>query len=599
MLQFAITFWLGDKTEEFTELLIQGKSTDDAVDEFLLVYGLLAFGSVLAMVAQGVVSAKAMTRASTTLHERLVNSVLHAKLAFFDTTPLGRIINRFSKDMDSIDYMVGRMLSAMVSTFASLVTAVAGMVVATKATALLYLVPVLIVYYFVAQYIRKAAVEIQRIESVSKSPVYNSFSETLAGLPYVACAHHVCRVPRVLNVCMCVCAGVICPSVVRAFHRSNTFVERHARLINNNTVPQFTLQLMQKWLSLRLDLLGSIVSFGVAAFAVTNPGDLVQVGWIAIALKYAFSVRTAAVLALIALHALCLPWFVAVGAAVCSPRCDRCVRVLGCVGALQMTATLQGLVEAVAVAEAQMSSVERVKEFSEKIESEAAWNLPNDPKPGSWPTEGRVNIQGLKLRYRDGPLVLKGVTADIKACEKIGVVGRTGAGKSSMMNAIFRLEEAAGGSITIDGRNIASIGLEQLRKNVVIIPQDPVLFTGSFKYNLDPLAKHTDAEIWDALDKVGLKETAENLEGKLLEEVAEEGKNFSVGQRQLMCLARALLRRPKILIMVRARGWVGAHPRVQCNVSVAVRCALAGRGNGKRGPGHGPSCPGHDPPVVY
>lgn len=217
--------------------------------------------------------------------------------------------------------------------------------------------------------------------------------------------------------------------------------------------------------------------------------------------------------------------------------------------ALQVTQTLNWLVRMTSDVETNIVAVERIKEYGE-TEQEAPWENPNAVVPVNWPEAGTVEFKDFRVRYRENlDLVLRGISFSVKGGEKVGIVGRTGAGKSSLTLALFRIIEAAGGKIFIDGQDVSKLGLHTLRSRLTIIPQDPVLFSGSMRMNLDPFNKYADEELWSALKHAHLAAFIKGLAAGLNHEVTEGGENLSVGQRQLVCLARALLRKTKVLIL--------------------------------------------------
>ena len=445
---------------------------------YLNYYALYTMMGVIALTVRAITLAQHRLGTSLTLHEEMVHSVFGAAVAFFDVTPQGRILNRFSSDMVIVDEELSQSISQLTNSLFSVFGALAAIAAATQGIFLILCVPLVIIYEKIQRYFRKSNTAIARLQSVSLSPIYTDFSQALAGL-----------------------------STIRAYGVGQRFVDTLRKRVDYNTVPLIMSQLAIQWLAIRLDFIGALISLFIAVLAIASNG-LIPASFLALALTYSF----------------------------------------------QMTTYLKFAVRMIATAEAQMNSVERIKFYIDNIEQEEEGTLMGpDGKPvivpDTWPEEGKIVATDLQMRYRDGPLVLKGVDYTVNGGEKVGVAGRTGSGKSSMMIGLFRIQELAAGKIFIDGIDTRTVPLRTLRSRLGIIPQDPVIFSASVRFNLDPFDIYTDMQIWGVLESVDMKDHVMTLPGKLSEEVAEGGDNFSTGQRQLICIARALLRTPKILVL--------------------------------------------------
>ncbi|EMP33031.1 Canalicular multispecific organic anion transporter 2 [Chelonia mydas] len=459
--------WLSDWTNE---PVINGTQHNTSMR--VGVYAALGLLQGLLVLISSFTLAMGGINAARTLHAALLENKFHTPQSFFDTTPTGRIINRFSKDVYVIDEVIPPTILMFLGTF---FTSVSTMIVIISSTPLfaVVIIPLAIVYFFVQRFYVATSRQLKRLESVSRSPIYSHFSETITGA-----------------------------SVIRAYGRENSFVHLSDVKVDENQKCYFPSIVSNRWLGIRIELIGNCVVLFAALFAVLSKNSL-NAGLVGLSVSYA----------------------------------------------LQVTMSLNWMVRMTSDLESNIVAVERVKEYSE-TETEAPWIIEDKRPPEDWPTHGEVEFVDYSVRYRKGlDLVLKGLSLRVKGGEKIGIVGRTGAGKSSMTLCLFRILEAAKGEIKIDGVRISEIGLHNLRSKITIIPQDPVLFSGTLRMNLDPFNKYSEDEIWKALELSHLKRFVSSQSATLEYECSEGGENLSVGQRQLVCLARALLRKTRILVL--------------------------------------------------
>eukprot|EP00898_Chlorokybus_atmophyticus_P007059 jgi/Chlat1/7354/Chrsp59S06974 len=399
-------------------------------------------------------------RAAKTLQERLMNTVMRLPLVFFDTNPLGRILNRFSKDTDDVDYTLSQNWQQVLNCLGRLVGT--GILLAVIFPLMLAIMaPVVVAYYLVEKLYVMTSREMQRLDAVSRSPIYATFSEALSGT-----------------------------TTIRAYGYGDRLMQNNSSMLDRNHQAFYGYQSGSQWLQFRLEVLGTIIVFGAGMLSVAQKDKFASnAGLIGLALSEA----------------------------------------------LDITSFLKQLVRMAAEVESKMNAVERVVDYIEQ-KTEPPFSLPStDPKPGSWPSKGGIQISDLVLRYRpELEPALRGMSVKIEPGNKVGVVGRTGAGKSSLMLALFRLVEAEAGQLIVDDCDIQKLGLTALRSSISIIPQDPVIFSGTLRSNLDPFNQHTDMEIWEAVEDAGLKTIATADDKGLEMPIKEGGDNLSVGTRQLV-----------------------------------------------------------------
>uniref|UniRef100_A0A8B9LPT4 Multidrug resistance-associated protein 1 n=1 Tax=Astyanax mexicanus TaxID=7994 RepID=A0A8B9LPT4_ASTMX len=436
------------------------------------VYGALGLSQGIAVFCYSISVSIGGILASRYLHETMLYNVLRSPMSFFERTPSGNLVNRFAKETDTIDSVIPSIIKMFMGSMFNVLGSCAVILIATPLVAII-IPPLGLLYFFVQRFYVASSRQLKRLESVSRSPVYTHFNETLLGT-----------------------------SVIRAFGEQQRFIGESDRRVDHNQKAYFPSIVANRWLAVRLEFVGNCIVTFAALFAVMARANL-SPGIMGLSISYA----------------------------------------------LQVTASLNWLVRMSSELETNIVAVERVKEY-EDTEKEAEWKLEQSSVPAGWPTAGHIEVRNFGLRYReDLELAIHDITVIIEGGEKVGIVGRTGAGKSSLTLGLFRIIEAAQGEICIDGVNIANLGLHDLRSRITIIPQDPVLFSGSLRMNLDPFDGYSDEDVWRALELAHLKNFVSGLPDKLNHECSEGGENLSLGQRQLVCLARALLRKTKILVL--------------------------------------------------
>lgn len=497
---------------------VNAASDEVDVTYYLGGYALLAITYLMVSFARETLIFWGSLRASWKIHTRLLESVTRAKFRFFDSTPLGQLMNRFSRDIEAIDQEVAPVsvgllgcVSAIISIVVLISVITPGFLIAGAFIAVLYVA--------IGAFYLKSSRDLKRLESVQRSPLYQQFGETLSGI-----------------------------ITIRAYKDERRFIRDNQHRVDTHNRPFIYLWATNRWLAFRVDIAGALVAFFAGVFVLLSVGKI-DAGAAGLSLTYAVT----------------------------------------------FTENVLWLVRLYAVNEQNMNSVERVKEYLD-VDQEARAVIPETRPSGNWPSQGAIEFINYSTRYRSGlEPVLKNVTFSVRPGERVGIVGRTGAGKSSLALALFRGLEAEDGKILIDNVDIGLIGLQDLRESITMVPQDPTLFTGTIRSNLDPFGLFTDEEIFNTLRRVQLigaasfatpselgtqtaadrftpPESAEflvdspepesDLAGKtrntrenvniftnLSSSVAESGSNLSQGQRQLLCLARALLKSPRVLLM--------------------------------------------------
>jgi len=474
---------------------------------YLGMYALINLGVAIVNLIRSLFLAFIALKASKSMFRDMLGSVMTAPMSFFDTTPVGRLVNRFSKDIYTVDEKVVETGGMYLRTIFSVISTIA-VISGVTPVFVFFMIPMILYYMHEQAFFTISYRELKRLDSTSRSPIYALLGESVDGV-----------------------------AVIRSFSAEDTLKKRLTNMLNKQQHAYFLVCAAQSWLAVRLELVGTLIitftCLSAVAEQVMSGADPVFAGLAGLAVSYSMSV----------------------------------------------TQSLNWSVRMASDMEANMVAVERIQEYSQ-LEAEGDRITPVDATlPKGWPSSGAIDIMGAKLRYRsDLPLVLKGLDISIPAGSKVGVVGRTGAGKSTLMVGLLRIVELAEGSIEIDGQDIRQVGLAKLRANIAVIPQDPVLYSGTVRTNLDPFTEHSDDVLYEVLRRVGLYSGSSNaISGNasnmslssigatatrissLAEEVAEGGNNFSVGQRQLMVIARALLNGSKVVIMDEATAAVDAE----------------------------------------
>ncbi|XP_043227096.1 multidrug resistance-associated protein 5-like [Amphibalanus amphitrite] len=443
------------------------------VDYYILGYAGVTLLLILIGLIRTVLHNVCVVRGARRLHNKMIDSLVRCKMSFFDSTPSGRIINRLSKDMDTVDNRIPEFFEFIGQRFLIVLTQLMVPMIAYPYFALI--VGVIFVLYAVMWRSLVAGVRsTKQVENVARSPLLHHLSSTVGGL-----------------------------AVIRAYGKENMMIERFVGLLDRHSSSLMTFRMSNSWFTLRADELG------VAMLAV--------IGSVVLLVPGASAAEAGLILSLVYDTILIMPFLVMM----CS----------------ELAAFL--------------SAVDRCTEYCQDLDYEPPAEMPGDEKrEGRWPSQGAIRLEGVSLRYRpDLPRVLHDLSLNVPAGEKVGIVGRTGAGKSTLISTLLRLMDLEEGRVLIDGVDISEVGLRQLRSNIAVIPQDPVLFTGTIRQNLDPFDQSSDAQVWSALERSGLRSKVSQLPLQLATPLTPDADTFSVGERQLVCLARALLRHARVLLL--------------------------------------------------
>jgi len=420
-------------------------------------------------------------KASQRLHDKMLQSVLRARIQFFDTNPLGRILNRFSSDVGVCDEIFPLTLYDFL---VGLFMVVGGIVTASVVLPFILLVlpPLILCFVRLRRTFLATSRELKRLEGIARSPIYAMISESLTGI-----------------------------ATIRPNRKLDYFKSKFERIHNAHTKAYMSFVVASRWFAFKLDLLSFILTAAATLLAVLfDDQQWFQVDPAILGL---------ALTLLIQISTTNFPWIVRQSAEVTN----------------------------------QMVSVERILEFGD-LPPEGATKTNFDDcgtNNFNWPIEASISFQNVNVKYRPNlPLALNGVSFEIPSGHRVGVVGRTGSGKSTLVQTLFRILELDDGTIEVGGVDISLLGLHKLRTSMTVIPQSPVLFKGcTVRENLDPFGKYSDKDIIMALEEVEMFDVINALQNGIHTDVDEGGSNFSAGQRQLLCLARAILVKTKILIL--------------------------------------------------